>query len=160
MIRVFAVLCFFVISTFAMSQDKTQTEEQKKRIEELKKKIDEKKKELVQLENELRTLEGTTTKKVDALNLDTMQIGVEGKLKQGQLSGTIVVRQVIDDNNFLAGIIFTRDYDLTVIIKMPTKGFADKQVKDDLFGKTWRVIDTRKMTGSTYFVLELAPDQK
>ena len=129
--------------------------EVKKRIEEIAKKIAEHEAEIAKLKAELAKLNPTSKpRKIPALNFETMAVGVSGPLKSGDLTAIVICKEVIDANTFRAKLIYSRVNQLEVIIIAPTKGLVDDIEVKDLFATEFQVIETKKVGGKTYFVLQ------
>lgn len=98
---------------------------------------------------------GDEQPKLTPINLDTAKTGVVGRLGlTDKDAGQVVVHEVIDEKSFVAKVVYVRGADAFFVVKVPTKDFADGQVRKELLGQIWKVTGTQKRSGKTMFVLE------
>ncbi|WP_020474682.1 hypothetical protein [Zavarzinella formosa] len=90
------------------------------------------------------------------LNRETMKVGEVGKLSVRDDDLVFVaVSEVIGDNEMIVNVRHNGPITLRYIAKMPTKGLVDgKNLDRKISHGYWKVTDTKKQFGATYFVIE------
>lgn len=147
--RVLTLLVFAVLCPVASAQDA----KSKARIAELERQIADGERRLAILKAELGKLKPVPKVAVNpSLTYDSMKIGDVGNLYVPLTYTQAKFESAVDDNHMLVRYL---DSQIRVILKYPTAGLADNRLfmlETDLAGQ-WKVTETRKFQGSTYYVL-------